>query len=146
MLLFQFLRLRRCQAANPPVRSRSDLVRPSPLSMRRRDSPFAFCLPEFVSGRPSHHCICKRHTTSLLIRPCCFGNIQARYFQYVSAPEPPLLNFLSKNWCAGFACHLTESTDDARRDGPWFSVANRSPIRLYDRDNLRSSARKKAFV
>src|SRR6059058_1727144 len=86
-LLFQFLPLPRCLVANPRARSRLDLARPSLWSMHRRDSPFAFCLPEFASGRPSRHCICKRHTTSLLITPCWFGNIQPQYFHDVSTSE-----------------------------------------------------------
>jgi hypothetical protein len=54
--------------------------------------------------------------------------------------------FLGGNWCTRFACHLTESRDDTRGDGPRLSVADRSPIRLYDRDNLCGSAREEAFV
>src|SRR5437764_15474792 len=57
-----------------------------------------------------------------------------------------LSQFLGGNWCTGFACHLTESRDDARGDGPWFSVADRSPIRLYDRDDPCCSGREEAFV
>src|SRR5213596_335580 len=52
------------------------------------------------------------------------------------------VQFLGGNWCTGFACHLTES----RGDAPWLSVADRSPIRLYDRNNLCGSAREEAFV
>src|SRR5947207_15226154 len=57
-----------------------------------------------------------------------------------------LSQFLGGNWCTGFACHLTESRDDARGDCPSFSVADRSPIRLYDRVDLYCSAREEAFV
>src|SRR5882757_3004857 len=145
MLLFQSLPLLRCQVANPRARNRSDLVRPSPSSMHRRDSPSASCLPKSASGRPSRHCICKRHTTSLLIRPCCFGNIQPQYFHDVSASSG-FAQFLGENWCTCFVRHLTKSRDDARGDGTRFSVADRSPICFYDWDNLCGSARKKAFV
>src|SRR5207302_9288998 len=57
-----------------------------------------------------------------------------------------LSQFLGGNWCTGFACHLTESRDDTCGNGPWLSVADRSPICFYDRDNLRGSAREEAFV
>src|SRR5436305_13518825 len=96
MRLFHFLQLLRCQAADPRARTQSDLVHPSLWSTRRKDSPSAFCLPESASGRPSRHCIYKRHTTSLLIRPCCFGNIPRQHFHDVSASEPALLNFFKR--------------------------------------------------
>ena len=54
--------------------------------------------------------------------------------------------FLGVNWRTGFARHLTKSRDHACCDGPRFSVADRSPIRFDDRDNLCSSAGEEAFV
>src|SRR5215470_13368350 len=129
------------------MQTRWGLVRLSLWSMRHRDSLSASCLRESASGRLSHHCICKRRTTSRLIRPCYFGNIRPQYFQDVSAPKPGFAQFFSgENWCTGFSRHLTKSRDDARGDRPRFPTADRASIGLYNRDDLRGGACEEAFV
>src|SRR5262249_27172535 len=143
---FQSLPPLRYPVVNQRARNWWDPAHLFPSSKLRTGLPCASCPPESVSGKPWHRYICKRRTTSLLIRPRCFAKIQPPG----AFPDILLLGIgftnSIKDRGACLAGHLAEPCDDARGDRAWFSVSDKAAIGFDHRHDLGSGSRKETFV